>query len=85
MLTLGHVLLGVGLLAAYAVFLAAAPTRRCRRCGGKRIVRTRWRQRIIACPRCHSTGRHYRLGAVTVHRFINATRAERDDSSKEKP
>jgi hypothetical protein len=80
---LTHILLGLGLLAGWALFLAASPTRRCRRCKGKRIVRSRWRQRIIACPKCRTTGRHYRLGAVTVHRFINAARAERDGQAKE--
>jgi len=80
---LTHILLVLGLPAAWALFLAISPTRRCRRCGGKRIVRTRWRQRIITCPKCKATGRHYRLGAVAVHRFISAARAERDDTTKE--
>lgn len=81
---LTHVVLGLAVVAAYAVLAAVSPTRRCGRCGGKRVTRTRWRQRVVGCPRCHGTGRCYRFGAVAVHRFIQAARSERRDDGKER-
>ena len=59
-----HVLVILGLLAGYAVFLIARPDKQCRSCGG-------WGakgRRRSACPRCHGTGRRFRLGARLVHR-----------------
>ena len=64
-------------LAVAAVVVAASPTRDCRRCGGKRVIRTALTRRTRPCPRCHGTGRHYRRGAVLVHRVIQAVQAER--------
>jgi hypothetical protein len=71
------------LLALYAVVCAISPTCACGRCGGKRVTRTHLTQRTIPCPKCRATGRHYRPGAVIVHRIIRAVLAERRDRDKE--
>jgi Zn finger protein HypA/HybF involved in hydrogenase expression len=72
-------LLVLGPAAAYLLLVAARPTCRCRRCGGKRVVQHWLTRKIIACPRCRATGRQYRPGATAVHRFIAAIRTETKD------
>ena len=51
------------------VVVLASPTRTCPRCKGKRVTRNRLTKRRIGCPRCQGTGRHYRRGAVLLHRL----------------
>jgi len=65
-----HVILG-GLLAlvGWLLLVLARPTRRCARCKGERVARSWLTGRMGGCKRCRSTGRHYRLGAVLVHRI----------------
>jgi hypothetical protein len=45
---------------AYCLLVLAAPTKRCRCQPGQERAR---------CRRCKRTGRHYRPGAVAIHRF----------------
>jgi Zn finger protein HypA/HybF involved in hydrogenase expression len=73
------ILLGFALVAGYLILVASAPTCRCRRCHGKRVVQHWLTRKIIACPRCRATGRQYRPGATAVHRFIAALRTETKD------
>ncbi len=80
MLTAALVLLSAAV--TWCLLLLASPTRRCARCKGKRVTRTRWARRIIRCPRCRGTGRSYRRGATTVHRFAWSLTGERDKESK---
>ena len=56
------------LAAGYVALALARPTRRCPRCHGERITRTRWRHRIRPCRRCSATGRAPRLLAPVIHR-----------------
>jgi hypothetical protein len=53
-----HVLVILGLLAAYAVLVLIFPTRACASCARHRGP----------CPRCNGSGRRFRLGARLVHR-----------------
>jgi len=53
-----HVLVLLGLLCAYALFLLVSPTRACGSCMKHRGP----------CPRCKGTGRRFRPGARLVHR-----------------
>jgi len=65
----GHLILAA--LAAVTVWLLvvlASPVRRCVRCKGERVARSRLTRRMGSCRRCQGTGRHYRRGAVLVHR-----------------
>jgi hypothetical protein len=65
---LTHILLGIAAIAGWALFTLASPVARCRRCHGKRIIRTRLARKIRKCPRCKGAGRASRLGAVLTHR-----------------
>jgi hypothetical protein len=69
------VLLILAIAAVSAVVVLVSPTRCCARCKGERVTRHRWTGKIIGCPRCKGTGRHYRRGAVLVHRGYHALRA----------
>jgi len=65
-----HLILAVLAITAVTVLvLLVSPTRRCRRCKGERVTRHRLTKRLMGCPRCKGTGRHYRRGATLVHRF----------------
>jgi hypothetical protein len=66
---LTHILLAIAAITGRALFTLASPVGRCRRCHGKRIIRTRLTHRIRKCPRCRGTGRAFRLGAVLTHRI----------------
>ena len=65
------VLLGIAALAVYVLIVLAHPTKRCGRCHGHGLVMPKpgKRGRPKPCTRCKRTGRHYRLGAVAIHRF----------------
>jgi hypothetical protein len=58
-----HVLIALGLVAGYALFLLARPDKACRSC-------QRYRGR--PCRRCGGTGRRFRLGARPVRRGLVA-------------
>ena len=58
-----HVLIALGLVAGYALFLLARPGKACRSC-------QRYRGR--PCRRCGGTGRRFRFGARLVHRGVVA-------------
>jgi hypothetical protein len=68
------------LLAAYVLFVAVKPEKRCGRCNG-------WgkRGRRSACSRCDGTGLRFRLGAPLVHRgmalAIKYARERRENGS----
>ena len=70
------VLLALG--AGYVALALARPTRRCPRCHGERITRTRWRHRIRPCRRCSATGRAPRLLGPLIHRTYWLIRNERN-------
>lgn len=55
---MGHVLVILGLAAAWVVFVYVSPTRACRSCARHRGP----------CPRCRGTGRRFRVGAGLVRR-----------------
>jgi hypothetical protein len=74
MLTLTHVLVAIAVVTGWALFVLISPITRCRRCHGKAIIRTRFRKRIRACPRCGGSRRQYRLGANAVHRLAEPGR-----------
>jgi hypothetical protein len=54
-----HLLVVLGLLAGYALFVLASPMKACGSCQ---------RHRGHPCPRCGGTGRRFRLGARLIHR-----------------
>ncbi len=75
---MAHLILAVfAVLLLYALLTLARPTRRCRRCKGKRVTRSRITRRLMPCPRCHGTGRHYRRGGTAIHRFLWLVAGER--------
>jgi hypothetical protein len=88
-----HLILG-GLLAlvGWLLLVLAAPTRRCARCKGERVARSWLTGRMGGCKRCRATGRHFRRGAVLVHRVkwrivaelrqLAAERAERRQEAR---
>ncbi len=65
------------LAAGYVLLTLARPTRRCPRCEGQRISRTRWRKRIVPCRRCSGTGRAPRMLGPLIHRTYWLIRSER--------
>ena len=68
MLTLNHVLLAIAAGAGRVLFLLRFPVRKCSWCKGtRRAKKHRYWGRVGACRRCQVTGKHYRLGATTVH------------------
>ena len=74
---IAHLVLGALAAAAVTVLvLLVSPTRKCARCKGERVTRHRITKRLMGCPRCKGTGRHYRRGAILVHRFAWTIRGE---------
>lgn len=71
---MGHVLAGLGLLAAWSVFAYFRPRKRCRKCSG--WGSTQRRRRRSGCGRCQGTGRTMRLSAVLVHHAAAIARAQ---------
>ena len=69
---MGHVLAGLGLLAAWSVFAYFRPRKRCRRCSGWGSKGSRRR----ACGRCQATGRTMRLSAVLTHHAVGIARSQ---------
>jgi hypothetical protein len=70
------ILAGIGGLAVAVLVVLASPTRKCVRCRGERVTRHRLTKRLMGCPRCRGTGRHYRRGAILLHRLRWSVRAE---------
>jgi len=66
---LNLILLAIAAAAVWTLFVLASPVGRCRRCRGKRIIRTLWLHRIRKCHRCRGSGRAYRAGATAAHRL----------------
>lgn len=67
----GHLIMAAwvaGLLLAYVALVFISPTQRCRCEPGKERLR---------CRRCKGAGRHYRPGAVMVHRFYWSVAGDR--------
>lgn len=56
-----HFLVLLGLAAGYALFVLVSPTKACGACE---------RHPGRPCPRCHGSGRRFRVGARTVHRAL---------------
>ncbi len=73
------ILLALVVLALAVAVLLASPVRTCRRCNGERVTRHRITKRLMGCPRCRGTGRHYRRGAILVHRYAWHIRPELRD------
>jgi len=69
MLIIHLILAGLLALIAAAVLVLISPTRRCARCKGELVCRSRWTGRLGGCKRCRGTGRHYRHGATLVHKI----------------
>ncbi len=74
-----HILIGFGLVVGYCVLCLVRAGRRCGRCKG-----TRRSKRYLGlwgpvgkCRKCRGHGRHKRLGATAVHRFMWAVVGER--------
>jgi DnaJ-class molecular chaperone len=59
-----QILIALGALAGYAVFLLVKPEKTCRSCRG---WGAKGRRRSY-CTRCGGTGKRFRLGARLVHR-----------------
>ena len=66
-----RVLVVLGLLLGYAVFVALMPKMNCRKCNGWGS-RQRRRHGRSACGKCGATGRQFRPGARLVHAGIVA-------------
>jgi hypothetical protein len=66
---LNLILLGITAAALYMLSLYAWPLRRCPRCRGTRVNRSRTGRRFGLCKRCAGTGQVRRIGATTVHRL----------------
>jgi hypothetical protein len=65
-----HLLVVLGLAAAYALLLLVSPMKACGACA---------RHPGRPCPRCQGTGRRFRIGARLVHRgMVKARRRSRD-------
>jgi hypothetical protein len=78
MLTVAHVLVGLAAFAAWVLFVLVRPHRRCTWCKGtRRSQRHRWWGKTGACRKCKARGRHKRIGAVTVHRFVWSVAGDR--------
>jgi hypothetical protein len=61
-----HVLVILGLAAAWVAFVYARPTKACRKCVGTRGP----------CGKCRGTGRRFRVGARLVRKTLLALRKE---------
>jgi ribosomal protein S27AE len=61
-----RVLIGLGLLAGYAVLVTVKPKRRCPKCSGNGSRKGR-RSARSACGKCGATGRAFMPGARLVH------------------
>jgi hypothetical protein len=79
------VLIGLAVLGVCIVVGLASPTRRCARCHGERVTRSRWDGRLIGCPRCKGTGRGYRRGARLVSAALWGLRNAITTAREEKP
>jgi len=77
------ILAALAALAVAVVVVLASPTRRCTRCKGERVTRNRLTKRLMGCPRCRGTGRHYRRGAIRLHRLRWSITAEIRDNREE--
>lgn len=71
---MGHVLAGVGLLAAWCTFAYFCPRKRCRKCSGWGSRQKR--RRRSGCGRCQATGRTMRLSAVLAHHAVDIARGQ---------
>jgi hypothetical protein len=70
---MGHVLAGLGLLAAWSVFVYFKPHKQCRMCSG---WGSKQRARRKACSLCQGTGRTMRLSAMLVHHVVGIAKAQ---------
>jgi len=68
-----RVLVVLGLLLGYAVFVAVKPKMGCRKCNGWGSRTRRTRRARSACAKCGATGRQFRPGARLVHNGIGVT------------
>ena len=71
-LTMERILAGLGLLLAYAAFVAVMPKQNCRKCNGWGNRKKKRRRGRSACGKCGATGRQFRPGARLVHKGIVA-------------
>lgn len=65
-----RILVVVGLIVAYAVFVALMPKMDCTKCRGWGNRKKRMRRGRSACGKCGATGRQFRPGARLVHKGI---------------
>lgn len=65
-----RILVVVGLLGGYAVFVALMPKMNCTKCRGWGNRKRRMRRARSACGKCGATGRQFRPGARLVHTGI---------------
>ena len=69
MVTLNHVLLLLAAGAGRVLLLLVSPVRKCSWCKNtRRAKKHRYWGRVGGCRKCKVTGKHYRLGATTVHK-----------------
>jgi hypothetical protein len=69
MITIPHILLGLGLAAGYCLFALARPVGTCWRCHGKRNQRNGRRTRT--CPACRGKGWAPTPGAEAIHQVFH--------------
>lgn len=65
-----RILVVLGLLGGYAVFVALKPKMDCTKCNGWGSRNKRTRRGRSACGKCGATGRQFRPGARLVHSGI---------------
>lgn len=70
------ILAALAVIGGAVLVLLVSPTRKCARCKGERVTRHGLTKRLMGCPRCKGTGRHYPRGAVAVHRLAWTIRPE---------
>jgi hypothetical protein len=65
-----RILVVLGLLVGYAMFVALMPKMDCTKCRGWGNRKKRMRRVRSACGKCGATGRQFRPGARLVHHGI---------------
>ena len=71
-----HILIGLGLAAAWVLSLLVHPFGRCWLCRGKGNLRRKGSRRAPRCPLCKGARRRQRLGSRVVHRIRRHVAAE---------
>ncbi len=62
------VIAGFAAIGFWTLLVTVSPVGRCLRCKGRKVLPDG--NSVKPCPRCRTTGRAYRPGAVFVHRLL---------------